>query len=102
MPSELYHLRNTVDKKLLPLSAIALGVMSSITALTWFVKRSAKIAKEITPEKWLPTLTRNVNLSEETSQVVYQMLQSPNKKTFIAGTGVLGTICYGIYGKNIF
>ena len=102
MPSELYKNRNTVDKKLIPLSAIALGVMSSITALTWFVKRSAKIAKEITPEKWLPTLTRNVNLSEETSQVVYQMLQSPNKKTFIAGTGVLALSAMAFMGKTFF
>ncbi len=102
MPSELYRNRNAVDKKLLPLSAIALGVMASITAVTWFVKRSAKIAKELTPEKWLPTLTRNVNLSEETSQVVYQMLQSPNRKTFIAGTGVLALSAMAFMGKTFF
>ena len=102
MPSELYGNRNPVDKKLLPLSAIALGVMSSITALTWFVKRSARIAKETVPEKWLPTLTRNVNLSEETSQVVYQMIQSPNRKTFIAGTGVLALSAMAFMGKTFF
>ena len=102
MPSELYRNRDVVDKKLIPLSAIALGVMGSITAITWFVKRSAKIAKELTPEKWLPTLTRNVNLSEETSQVVYQMLQSPNRKTFIAGTGVLALSAMAFMGKTFF
>ncbi len=102
MPSELYGNRTGLDKKLIPLSAIALGVMSSIAATSWFVKRSAKIAKELTPEKWLPTLTRNVNLSEETSQVVYQMLQSPNKKTFIAGVGVLALSAMGFMGKTFF
>lgn len=102
MPAELYKNRNVVDKKLLPLSAIALGVMSSVAALTWFVKRSAKIAKDLVPEKWLPTLTRNVNLSEETSQVVYQMIQSPNKKTFIAGAGVLALSAMAFMGKTFF
>ena len=102
MPSELYKNRTPVDKKLLPLSAIALGVMSSVTAMTWFVKRSAKIAKDLVPEKWLPTLTRNVNLSEETSQVVYQMIQSPNRKTFIAGTGVLALSAMAFMGKTFF
>ena len=84
MPKELYQDNKIVDKKLLPLSAIALGVMSSVAVITGFVNRSAKVAQNLAEEKWLPAVTRNVNLSKETSQVIYQMIQSPNKKTFIA------------------
>lgn len=89
MPEQLYSDKKIVDKKLLPLSAIALGVMSSIAILTGFVNHSAKIAKNLAKEKWLPALTRNVNINSEYSQVIYQMVQSPNKKTFLAGIGTL-------------
>ena len=103
MPKELYQDNSRIfDKKLLPLSGISLGVMSAVTTLTWFVKRSAKIAKETAPEKWLPAVTRNVNLSKETSQIIYQMIQSPNKKTFIAGTGVLALSAMAFMGKTFF
>lgn len=102
MPIQLFQNKVNLDKKLLPLSGISLGIMSIITGLTWFVNRSAKIAKETTPEKWLPTLTRNVNLNEENSQVVYQMLQSPNRKTFIAGVGVLALSTMAFMGKTFF
>lgn len=63
--------------------------MSSIAILTGFVNHSAKIAKNLAKEKWLPALTRNVNINSEYSQVMYQMVQSPNKKTFLAGIGTL-------------
>lgn len=82
MPKELYQDNKIVDKNLLPLSAIALGVMSSVAVITGFVNRSAKVAQNLAKEKWLPAVTRNVNLSKETSQVIYQMIQSPNKKHY--------------------
>ena len=102
MPKELYQDNKIVDKKLLPLSAIALGVMSSVAVITGFVNRSAKVAQNLAKEKWLPAVTRNVNLSKETSQVIYQMIQSPNKKTFIAGTGVLALSVMAFMGKTFF
>lgn len=102
MPEQLYQDNKIIDKKLLPLSAISIGVMGAITLITAFVNRSAKIAKNIAPEKWLPAVTRNVNLSKETSQVIYQMIQSPNKKTFIAGTGVLVLSAMAFMGKTFF
>ncbi len=102
MPKELYQDNKIVDKKLLPLSAIALGVMSSVAVITGFVNRSAKVAQNLAKEKWLPAVTRNVNLSKETSQVIYQMIQSPNKKTFIAGTGVLALSAMAFMGKTFF
>ena len=102
MPTGLYKDNQIVDKKLLPLSTVALGVMGSIAALTGFVRYSAKVSKNIAKEKWLPAVTRNVNLSKETSQVIYQMVQSPNSKTFIAGAGVLTLSAMAFMGKTFF
>ena len=102
MPNQLYTDRKIVDKKLVPLSAIAIGVMSSVAMITAFINRSAKISKNLAKEKWLPAVTRNVNLSKETSQVIYQMVQSPNKRTFIAGAGVLALSAMAFMGKTFF
>ncbi len=102
MPSQLYKDNLIVDKKLLPLSTVALGVMGAIAGLTGFVRYSAKASKNLAKEKWLPAVTRNVNLSKETSQVIYQMVQSPNSKTFIAGAGVLTLSAMAFMGKTFF
>lgn len=102
LPSELYKDNQIIDKKLLPLSSIALGVMGAIAGLTGFVRYSARASKNLSKEKWLPAVTRNVNLSKETSQVIYQMVQSPNSKTFIAGAGVLTLSAMAFMGKTFF
>lgn len=102
MPEQLYNDRQIIDKKLLPLSAIALGVMGSIAVITAFANRSAKIASNLAKEKWLPAVTRNVNLNEETHQVIYQMIQNPNRKTFVAGAGVLALSAMAFMGKTFF
>lgn len=102
MPTELYEDRKVIDKKLVPLSAIALGVMGAVALMTGFVNRSAKIARNLAEEKWLPAVTRNVQLSNETFQVIYQMIQSPGRKTFIAGSGVLTLSAMAFMGKTFF
>lgn len=102
LPSELYKDNKIIDKKLVPLSAIALGVMSSVAVVTEFVKRSAEIAKDLPKEKWLPAVTRNVQLSKEMHQLVYQYVQNPNRKTFIAGAGVLTLSAMAFMGKTFF
>ena len=102
MPTQLYKDYQIVDKKLLPLSSVALGVMGAIAGLTGFVRYSAKASKNLAKEKWLPAVTRTVNLSKETSQVIYQMVQSPNSKTFIAGAGVLTLSAMAFMGKTFF
>ena len=102
LPSQLYNDNQIVDKKLLPLSAVALGVMGAIAGLTGFVRYSAKVSKNIAKEKWLPAVTRNVNLSKEHYQVIFQMVQSPNVKTFIAGAGVLTLSAMAFMGKTFF
>lgn len=102
MPIELYQDKKIIDKKLLPLSAIALGVMGSVAIFTGFISRNAKIAKNLAQEKWLPAVTRNVQLSDERFQVIYQMIQSPGRKTFIAGAGVLTMSAMAFMGKMFF
>lgn len=102
MPQQLYTDKNIVDKKLIPLSTVALGVMSSVAILTAFVNHSAKVATNTAKEKWLPAVTRNVNLSKETYQVIYQMVQNPNRKTFTAGAGVLALSAMAFMGKTFF
>ena len=86
----------------MPLSAIALGVMGAVTVLTAFVSHSSKVATNIAKEKWLPAVTRNVNLSKEKYQVIYQMVQNPNRKTFTAGAGVLTMSAMAFMGKTFF
>ena len=100
MPEELYQNNRYVDKKLVPLSAIVLGVMGVIAVMTGFVSRSARIAKDLEKEKCLGPLTRNVNLSTEDKQIMYQMVQNPSKKTFLAGIGTLTLGAMGFMGKT--
>ena len=102
LPDQIYTDKTIVDKKLLPLSGIALGVMGSIALLTSFISHSAKITKNLAKEKWLPAVTRNVNLSDEAHQVIYQMVQNPNRKTVIAGAGVLALSAMAFMGKTFF
>ena len=102
MPEQIYYDKNIVDKKLLPLSAVALGVMGSIALLTSFISHSAKVTKNLAKEKWLPAVTRNVNLSDEAHQVIYQMVQNPNRKTVIAGAGVIALSAMAFMGKTFF
>lgn len=102
MPEELHKDRQIVDKKLVPLSTIAIGVMSSIAVLTAFLNHSAKVSVGLAKEKWLPSVTRNVQLSNELYQVIYQFVQNPNQKTFIAGAGVLALSAMAFMGKTFF
>ena len=47
MPSRLYEKNNSPEKSILPISAIAVGVMGAITLLSAFVKRNTKINLKI-------------------------------------------------------
>lgn len=102
LPDELYRDNKIIDKKLIPLSGVTLGVMSAIAILTGFARRSAKIAKNLPSEKWLPTVLRNVQLSDELHQITYQVVQNPNKKTFLAASGVLTLSAMAFMGKTFF
>ncbi len=89
LPPKLVENRTSPESSLIPISGLAVGVMSVITAATWFAKRNAKIANKISKEKWITSFTRNISINEETVQALVQMVQNPNKKTIRAGLGVL-------------
>ncbi len=100
MPTKLYEGTKAKDKSFLPIAALSLGVMTTVALFSAFVKRNAKIVTNLAKEKWLPTVTRNVQLSEETSQAVYQMIQNPSRSSIIAGTGVLGLTATAFMSKT--
>lgn len=94
----------SAEKNLVPISAVALSVMSIIALLTGFIRHSTKVNldKNLSALKRLPTITRNVTLNEETHQALYQIIQSPNQKTILAGVGVLTLTALAFMGKTFF
>ena len=102
MQSRLYEINNPPEKSIIPISAIAIAVMGTIALLSAFVKRNTRINLKITDEKRLPATTRNVALNEETHQALYQMIQSPTRKTIHAGIGVLTLSAMAFMGKTFF
>ena len=103
MPIRLYEKNNdSSSKNLLPISAITIGVMGAIALMSAFVRHNTKINLKISNEKRLPATTRNVALNEETHQALYQMIQSPTRKTIHAGIGVLTLTAMAFMGKTFF
>lgn len=102
MPSKLYENPKTKERSLIPIMGLTLGVMSTVALFSAFVKRNAKVVTNLAKEKWLPTVTRNVNLSEETTQAIYQMIQNPSRTSVIAGTGVLALSAMAFMSKTFF
>lgn len=102
MPKKIYEKHDKNDNKeknLLPISLIATGVMASIALISALVRKSAKINLKLAPEKKLDHLTRNVSITDEYMQGIYQMVQCPNKKTILAGTGVIALGSMAFMGK---
>ena len=102
MPSRLYEQDNNSNKSLLPISALAVGVMGVVALASAFVRRNTRINLKISNEKRLPATTGNVALNEETHQALYQMIQSPTRKTILAGVGVLTLTAMAFMGKTFF
>lgn len=100
MPEKLYEKNSSGEKSLLPISAIAVGVMGGITALTAFISKNISNNQNIDELKKLPDLTRNCALNEETHQALYHMIKCTNKKTILAGTGVLALTAMAFMGKT--
>lgn len=100
LPHKLIENQTSPESDLLPISGVAVGGMSLVTALTWFAKRNAKIANTIAKEKWITSFTRNISINEETVQALVQMVQNPNKKTLRAGLGVLTLTATAFMGKT--
>ena len=102
MPKRLYEKNTSPQKSILPISALAIGVMGTIALLSAFIKHNTKINLKIPDEKRLPPTTRNVAINEETHQALYQMIQSPTNKTIRAGVGVLTLTAMSFMGKTFF
>lgn len=104
MPAKLTENINSKEKNLIPISAIAVGVMAGVTLLTAFIRRNAKINMNSAIQKVdkLPITTRNVALNEETHQAIYRMIRNPTPKTILAGSGVLALTAMAFMGKTFF
>lgn len=102
MPNKLYEKNTSPQKSILPISALAIGVMGTIALLSRFIRHNTQINLKIPDEKRLPPTTRNVAINEETHQAIYQMIQSPTNKTIRAGVGVLALTAMGFMGKTFF
>jgi len=99
IPQKIYENKTTKEKSLMPISLIAIGTMATMAMVSLLVRKSAKVNLKLTPEKKLPSLTRNLAINEETHQAIYQMIQSPNQKTILAGVGVLTISSMAFMGK---
>lgn len=101
MPEKLYENENEniKEKSILPISLIATGVMAAMLLVSFIAKKSAKAHLTIKPTQKLPSLTRNLAINQETHQAIYQMVQCPNQKTILAGTGILTISAMGFMGK---
>lgn len=102
MPERLNEKNTSPERSILPISALAVGVMGTIALLSAFIRRNTKVNLKIVDEKRLPPTTRNVAINEETHQALYQMIQSPTNKTIRAGVGVLALTAMGFMGKTFF
>jgi len=102
MPSRLNETPVSREKSLAPIAGAALGVMGIIAATSFYINKSTEAALTNAEAKKLQDVTRNVNLSKETHQVIYQIVHSPNKKTILAGMGVLTLSAIAFMGKTFF
>lgn len=100
LPKQLNENKTNPQKSLLPISALAVGVMGIFAGVSMFVKRNAKITNEIAKEKWITSFTRNISINEESVQAIVQMVQNPNIKTVRAGLGVLTLTAMAFMGKT--
>lgn len=99
LPEKLYESKKVQDKSLWPLSIIATGVMATIAAASFLVRRSTKTNLNIKSEQKLDDYIRNVNINTEEIGGIYQIIHCPNKKTILAGSGVIAVGAMAFMGK---
>ena len=104
MPSNLDDNINSKEKSLIPISAIAVGVMGVVGLMTAFIRKNAGVNMEIERQhlEKLPSTTRNVAINQETHQAIYRMIRNPTQKTILAGSGVLALTAMAFMGKTFF
>ncbi len=101
MPERLYE-NDKAKKSLLPISAIALGVMSAVAGIAGLVHHSSKVNLTMDALKRVPPTVRNVAINEETIQALYRIVECPNYKTIQAGVGVFALTAMAFMGKTFF
>jgi len=99
MPEKIQENKGVAEKSILPISLISTGVMAAMALVSLLVKRSAKSNLNLKTAQKLPSLTRNLAINQETHQAIYQMVQCPNKKTVLAGAGILTISAMAFMGK---
>lgn len=99
MPGKMQENKNVREKNIIPISLISVGVMGAVALVSALVRKSAKINLGLGPEKKLNHLTRNISITDESVQGIYQMVQCPNQKTILAGAGVLVLGSMAFMGK---
>ena len=100
MPSRLHDNIISKEKSIAPIAIAAIGVMGLLAGTSLFINKSTKAALNSAEVKKLQDLTRNVNLSKETHQIIYQMVHNPGRKTILAGMGVLTMSAMAFIGKT--
>lgn len=101
MPEKLRENKKSSINTLAPTAIIATGTMATIGMISQLIRRSAKINLNIGNEKKLQHLTRNICITDEAIQGLYQIVQCPNKKTILAGTGVIALGAMAFMGKMV-
>lgn len=101
MPEKLYE-PDRAKKSLLPISAIALGVMGAIAGIAGLIHHSSKVNLTMDSLKRVPPTVRNVAINDETFQALYRIVECPNYKTIQAGVGVFTLTAMAFMGKTFF
>ena len=101
MPEKLYE-KDRAGKSLMPISAIALGVMGAIAGVAGLIHHASKVNLTMDALKRVPPTVRNVAINEETIQALYRIVECPNYKTIQAGVGVFALTAMAFMGKTFF
>ncbi len=101
MPDKLYE-QDKARKSLMPISALALGVMGVIAGVAALVHHSSKINLTMDNLKRVPPTVRNVAINDEIIQALYRIVECPNYKTIQAGVGVFTLTAMAFMGKTFF
>lgn len=101
MPEKLYE-QDKAKKSLMPISALALGVMGVIAGVAALVHHTSKINLTMDNLKRVPPTVRNVAINSETIQALYRIVECPNYKTIQAGVGVFSLTAMAFMGKTFF
>ena len=102
MPEGLYERDRKSEKSLLPISAVALGVMAAIAGIAGLIHHTSKINLTIDSLKRVPPTVRNVAINDEITQALYRIVECPNYKTIQAGVGVFSLTAMAFMGKTFF